>query len=134
LINRRIAMGWKKGESGNVLGRPPGTGEVASLRAALARHVPEIISAMVEAAKGGDTAAAKLILERAVPALRAEELPVTLEGFAGNRVEMIAAVVQAIADGKLDMSRGGRLIAVLAPEALEERIAKFELMIEEQNK
>jgi hypothetical protein len=125
---------WQKGSSGNPRGRPLGTNEIGKLRAALARHVPEIISAMVEAAKGGDTAAAKLILERAVPALRAEELPVTLEGFAGNRVEMIAAVVQAIADGKLDMSRGGRLIAVLAPEALEERIAKFELMIEEQNK
>jgi hypothetical protein len=59
---------------------------------------------------------------------------VTLDGFSGGRAEMISAVVQAIADGKLDMSRGGRLIAVLAPEALEERIAKFELMIEEQNK
>jgi hypothetical protein len=33
-------MAWKKGESGNVLGRPPGTGEVASLRAALAQHLP----------------------------------------------------------------------------------------------
>jgi hypothetical protein len=127
-------MPWRKGTSGNPRGRPLGTNEIGKLRASLALHVPEIISAMVEAAKGGDTAAAKLILERAVPALRAEELPVTLEGFAGNRVEMIAAVVQAIADGKLDMSRGGRLIAVLAPEALEERIAKFELMIEEQNK
>jgi SpoU rRNA methylase family enzyme len=125
---------WQKGSSGNPRGRPLGTNEIGKLRAGLAKHVPAIIEAMVEAAKGGDTAAAKLILKRAVPALRTEELPVTLEGFAGNRVEMIAAVVQAIADGKLDMSRGGRLIAVLAPEALEERIAKFELMIEEQNK
>jgi hypothetical protein len=102
LINRRIAMGWKKGESGNVLGRPPGTGEVASLRAALAQHLPDVISALVEAAKKGDTAAAKLILERTIPALRPEELPVCLDGVSGSRAEMVSAVIDAIASGKLD--------------------------------
>jgi hypothetical protein len=127
-------MPWAKGTSGNPCGRPLGTNEIGKLRAALAKHVPEIVAAMVEAAKGGDTAAAKLILERTVPALRAEELPVTLEGFAGSRVEMIAAAVQAIADGKLDMSRGGRFIVALTPEALEERIARFERMIQEEKK
>jgi hypothetical protein len=124
---------WQKGSSGNPRGRPLGTNETGKLRAALAAHVPEIVSAMVEAAKGGDTAAAKLILERAIPALRAEELPVSLEGFAGDRTELIAATIQAIADGKLDMARGGRFIVALTPEALEEKIAKFERMIEEQN-
>lgn len=123
-------MTWRKGTSGNPRGRPLGTNEIGKLRAALAEHVPDIIKAMVEAAKGGDTAAAKLILERAIPALRPEELPVTLEGFAGSRVELIAAVIDAIASGKLDMSRGGRFIEALTPEALEERIAKFERMIE----
>jgi hypothetical protein len=127
-------MPWRKGTSGNPRGRPLGTNEIGRLRAALAEHVPAIIEAMVAAAKGGDTAAARLVLERAIPALRPEELPVSLEGFAGNRTQLIAATIQAIANGKLDMARGGRLIAVLAPEALEERIAKFELMIEEQNK
>jgi hypothetical protein len=52
--------------------------------------VPEIVAAMVEAAKGGDTAAAKLILERTVPALRAEELPVTLEGIRSTSSRMRA--------------------------------------------
>jgi hypothetical protein len=125
-------MAWKKGESGNIQGRPPGTGEVAQLRAALGEHLPEVIAALVEAAKKGDTAAARLILERTVPALRPEEMPVNLDGVGGSRAEMIAAVVEAIANGELDVSRGGRLIAALTPEALEEKIAKFERMIEEQ--
>jgi hypothetical protein len=68
-------MAWKKGESGNPRGRPTGTGEVASLRAALAKHLPEVIAAVVEAAKKGDTAAARLILDRTGPALRPEEGP-----------------------------------------------------------
>jgi hypothetical protein len=124
---------WQKGSSGNPRGRPLGTNEIGRLRAALAKHVPEIVAAMVEAAKGGDTAAAKLILERAIPALRPEELPVSLKGFAGSRVEMIAAVIQAVADGKLDMSRGGRMVALLAPEALEEKISRFEHMLEPED-
>ena len=126
-------MTWKPGQSGNRSGRPVGTGEVARLRAALAEHLPEVIDALIEAAKKGDTAAARLILERTIPALRPEEMPVTLEGFAGSRVEQISAVVQAIADGKLDTSRGGRLIVALTPEALEKRIVELERMVEEGN-
>jgi hypothetical protein len=125
---------WKKGESGNLGGRPPGTGEVARLRAALAEHVPDIIASLVAAAKAGDTSAAKLVLERVVPALKSEELPVTtLDGLSGGRIEMIATVVQAIADGKLDLLRGGRFIATLAPDALEERIELWERRFQEQN-
>jgi uncharacterized protein YlzI (FlbEa/FlbD family) len=125
---------WKKGESGNLGGRPPGTGEVARLRAALAEHVPDIIASLVAAAKAGDTSAAKLVLERVVPALKSEELPVTtLDGLSGSRVEMIAAVIEAIADGKLDMSRGGRLIVALTPEAIEEQIQKWERTVQEAN-
>jgi hypothetical protein len=60
-----------------------------------------VIAAVVEAAKQGDTTAARLILERTVPALRPEEMPVSLDGVSGSRAEMIAAVIQAIADGKL---------------------------------
>jgi hypothetical protein len=121
---------WQKGSSGNPRGRPLGTNEIGKLRAALAEHVPEIVAAMVEAAKGGDVGAAKLILERAIPALRSEELPVSLEGFAGNRTQLTSAVVQAIADGKLDTSRGGRLIALLAPSVLDEKISRFEHLLE----
>jgi hypothetical protein len=51
---------------------------VEKLRASLAKHVPDIIAALVASAKEGDTAAAKLILERVIPAVKSEELPVTL--------------------------------------------------------
>jgi hypothetical protein len=114
-------------------GRPLGTYQIGRLRASLAEQVPAIIEALVAAAKQGDTAAAKLVLERVVPALRSEELPVRLDGFSGSRAEMISAVVQAIADGKLDTSRGGRLIALLAPSVLDEKISRFEHLLEDAN-
>jgi uncharacterized protein YlzI (FlbEa/FlbD family) len=127
-------MPWAKGTSGNPRGRPLGTNEIGKLRASLAEHVPDILNALVAAAKRGDTSAAKLVLERVVPALKSEELPVTtLDGLSGSRVEMIAAVIEAIADGKLDMSRGGRLIVALTPEAIEEQIQKWERTVQEAN-
>jgi hypothetical protein len=126
-------MPWRKGTSGNPRGRPLGTNEIGRLRAALAEHVPDIIASLVAAAKQGDTTAARLILERTVPALRPEEMPVNLDGVGGSRAEMISAVVQAIADGELDVSRGGRFIEALTPEAIEERIEKWERIVQEAN-
>jgi hypothetical protein len=123
-------MPWRKGTSGNPRGRPLGTYQIGKLRAELAEHVPDIIASLVAAAKQGDVAAAKLVLERVVPALRSEELPVSLEGFVGNRTQLTSAVVQAIADGKLDTSRGGRLIALLAPSVLDEKLSRFEHLLE----
>jgi len=58
---------WRKGQSGNLRGRSRGSSQVEKLRASLAKHVPDIIAALVASAKEGDTAAAKLILERGDP-------------------------------------------------------------------
>jgi hypothetical protein len=125
-------MPWTKGERGNPRGRAPGSGEVARLRAAIAEHVPEVILALIEAAKKGDVGAARLILERTVPALKPEELPIEVAGFCGSRTELVAAVVEAVATGRLDTARGGRLISQLTPSELDERITRVEKRYEQQ--
>lgn len=117
---------WKKGTSGNPRGRPLGTNEIGKLRAGLAEHVPDIIEAMVAAAKNGDTAAARLLLERVVPALKNEEMPIKLRGLTGSREEQCARILRLMLSGKLDVDRGARLIAALTPGALEERIEALE--------
>jgi hypothetical protein len=119
-------MPWKPGESGNPAGRPPGLGDVGRLRSELYSRLPEVLESVVRAAKNGDIQAARLILERTVPALRPEELPVALDGFSGNRTELVAAVVKAIAEGRLDTNRGGHLISLLEPTQLDERISRVE--------
>ena len=67
------AAAWKPGQSGNPKDRPTGTGEVAKLRAAIADRVPELLSKLMAQALEGDTAAARLLLERAIAPLRAAE-------------------------------------------------------------
>ena len=75
--NKRSAR-WKSGESGNPSGRPPGSGQLQKLRFALAGDVPEILAALGAAAKAGDVQAARLILERILPPVKAIEQTVEL--------------------------------------------------------
>lgn len=49
------------------------------LRAAISEHVPESISQLVAAARGGDIQAARLILERVLPPVKAVEQAVELQ-------------------------------------------------------
>ena len=46
---------WKPGQSGNPVGKKPGTGKIDKLRAALTKELPEILDALVTQAKAGDT-------------------------------------------------------------------------------
>lgn len=41
------AAAWKPGQSGNPKGRPTGTGEVAKIRAAIAKQVPALLEALM---------------------------------------------------------------------------------------
>jgi hypothetical protein len=103
------------GVSGNPAGRPPGTGKVAELRAKLAEDLPEIMAAVVKNAKEGDTAAARLVLERVVPALKPTEQGVPVEMPAGASLEVQgAAIVAAAASGELPTGNASQLLQAIA--------------------
>jgi len=105
---------WKSGESGNPKGRPIGTGEIAKLRDSIAIHLPDIITQLVNNARAGDVQAARLLLERVLPALKPIEQAVVLplphgEGFTAQG----EAIVRAVADGLLAPSQAAQLLAGL---------------------
>lgn len=127
---------WKPGESGNPNGRTPGSGEVSKLRASIAEHLPEIITRLVTQARAGDAQAARLLLERVLPPIKATEEPVslTLPPDAGLTAQG-AAIVQAVAAGKLAPGQGAQLLTGLGSLArireideLEKRISLLEGM------
>jgi len=60
---------WQPGQSGNPRGRAADT-VVTRARARISRQLPAIIDALVTAALAGDASAARLLLERVVPAIR----------------------------------------------------------------
>ena len=73
------------GQSGNPNGRPKGTGTVAKLREAIQEEMPEIIDAVVSAAKAGDISAAKILIDKVIPTLKSINPP-GIDGLDGDNV------------------------------------------------
>ena len=124
---------WKKGQSGNPKGRPRGIGEVAKLRERISKHVPGIITQLVASAKSGDAQAARLLLERVIPAMKSTELAVPLELPNGSLTDQGRAVLKSVSLGDLAPSQGASLLSAIGSLArvaeideLTERIAKLE--------
>ena len=105
---------WKPGQTGNPKGRPPGQSEITRLRAGLAGDVPAILAGLVLAAKGGDVQAARLILERILPPVKAIEQALELHLPAdGTLTAKASAVLSAAAAGELAPGQAAQLIAAL---------------------
>jgi hypothetical protein len=106
---------WKPGQSGNPNGRPPGSSEAGKLRADIEKKVPGIVAKLVEQAKEGDVQAARLLLERVLPPLRATEQPVPVQVPAdASLTDQGRAVLQAAAGGVLTSSQASQLMAGLS--------------------
>jgi len=128
------AAAWKPGQSGNPKGRPAGTGDVSKLRAAIAKQVPGILDAMMTKALDGDVGAARLLLERAVPPLKAMEPTLALTLPDGTLTDQGRAVLRSVANGVLAPSQGAALLGAIGTLArvteideLEARIAALEV-------
>lgn len=124
---------WKPGQSGNPKGRPPGTGEVAKLRAAIAASVPAILQSLTDAAIAGDVQAAKVLLERVLPALKPAEQAQAVRIPEGSLTDKGRAVLDAVAAGELAPGQGaalltamGTLARVVEVDELTERIKRLE--------
>ena len=124
---------WKPGQSGNPKGRPLGAVcRVTRLREGIADHLPAIIEGLVTAAKAGDTHAAKILLDRIMPALRPQSPSFAL-GTTGDLAQTAHAVLAALAGGEMTPEQGSSLSTALAGLAttleradLEQRITRLE--------
>jgi hypothetical protein len=83
------------------------------MREAIAEHVPDILAKLVQAAATGDVAAARLLLERVIPPVRAAELPAPIELPDGSLSEQGRAVLTAAGAGELAPGQASQLLAGL---------------------
>lgn len=114
---------FKPGQSGNPAGRPKGAGEVAALRQAIARRVPDILAALVEQALAGDVPAARLLLERTLAPLKAMEPTQALSLPDGSLTDQGRAVLASVAAGELAPGQGSQLLAAIGSLA---RVAEID--------
>jgi polyhydroxyalkanoate synthesis regulator phasin len=122
---------WEAGESGNPNGRPPGSSEVSKLRAAISEHLPEIIDQLVQKAKEGDAQAARLLLERVLPPIKATESTVEIDiPEEASLTEQGEAIVRAVARGLIAPGQGGTLLSGLSSVAKMREIDELTKRIE----
>ncbi len=87
---------WKKGQSGNPAGKPRGARNKATLMvlSLMEQGAEEITKAVVDAARGGDLSAARMVLERLAPPMR--ERPIAIDLPSTDTAEGINQAQQAI--------------------------------------
>ena len=130
---------FQPGQSGNPAGRRPGTRNRATLAAQtlLEGEAEALARKAVELALGGDTVALRLCLARLLPPARERSLPdgaVMLPPLrAANLAQASAAVLRAVAAGRLTPAEGQAMASLLAQHGknlelveIEKRLAALE--------
>ena len=109
---------WKKGQSGNPHGRrAKGLATAERLRNALVQDLPAILEVVVKNAKAGDITAAKTILERVLPPLKAIEMPAALDGLTGTLSDQGQGILRAMAAGVIAPGQAAQLLGAIAAQA-----------------
>jgi dihydrodipicolinate synthase/N-acetylneuraminate lyase len=113
----RSGGSWQPGQCGNPKGRPKGARDRRSnLRCGLLKEVPAILKTLAAAAKGGDIQAAKLILERTLPALKTAAETLTRPG-ADTPASQGRTVLGACAQGDISPDEAATLMQAISAQA-----------------
>jgi len=129
---------FRAGKSGNPSGRPKT--KSARVRVILAEHEEDIVKVVLDAALAGDLQAAKLVLDRISPPLKAQAAPVLLDlPRPDNATGTAAAIIRAAANGELPPDIAAQLVAavgtlarIIEIDELKDRLESLERAIKAQ--
>ncbi len=108
---------WQPGQSGNPGGRKPGTGSLQQLRAQVELLLPEIIQVLATKARDGDIGAARLLLERVMPALKPVEGPQALQISGDDLSSQAKSIFALAASGEVSVGSATQLVSALSTVA-----------------
>ena len=122
---------FQKGQSGNPSGKPPGTRNKATMLAEklMQDDARDIVRVVLEAAKGGDMTAARLVLERIAPVRKGRPVYFDLPpvNTAADIAAAMAALTTAMASGDLTPDEAATVASVLEMRRQTLEVGEFEL-------
>ena len=125
-------MAFKKGVTGNAKGRPSGKTPAILLRKSIADDMPEIVATLINLAKSGDVAAAKILIDKVCPSLKPQAMAISIP-VKNTLVEQGNAIIKATMSGNIPPDVGAALIGALTGQVkiveiddLTKRIEKLE--------
>lgn len=122
---------FKAGVSGNPKGRPKDKTPATLLRKSIIDDMPEIISTLIQQAKNGDTAAAKILLDRCCPTLKPQAHTINIAPD-GSLAEQGSEIINATLSGAIAPDIGAQLITALSNQGklieLHELTQRIELL------
>lgn len=128
---------WKKGQSGNPQGRPPGLRHKATIAAEvlLDGQAEALTAKAVEKALEGDVTALRLCLERVCPPRRDRPISIDLPEIqaSADAVGASAAILRSVADGEITPDEAASLMKLveglartIETKELEQRLDELE--------
>lgn len=123
---RRI---WKPGESGNPSGRPKGSrNRLTMMREALITptEARDVVAKLVESARGGDTQAAGILMDRIWPKLRPTSPAIAFPLPDADLASQAEAVVREMADGNMPVADAAAILSSLSAVARIHETSEFE--------
>lgn len=109
-------MAFKPGVSGNPAGRKPGTTSGSKVRKSIEAAIPSVLKVVIQAAKNGDIQAAKVLLDRICPPLKAQSPAVNIA-----QGDTLAAsgdiIIKAALSGNVPPDTATQLISALSAQA-----------------
>lgn len=122
---------FKPGQSGNPSGKPRGTRNRTTilLEKIMFDDAADVTRKVIEAAKGGDMQAARMLLDRVSPVPKGRRLPISLPDLetASDVVRAHAATISAMSSGAISPDEASVIAGVL--EAKRRAIETVELEV-----
>jgi hypothetical protein len=108
---------FEKGQSGNPAGKPKGARHKTTLLAEklMQDDAENIVNAVLAAARGGDMAAARIVLDRIAPARRDNPVSFDLPRIesAADAANAMAGILTAVAGGEITPAEAGEVAKLL---------------------
>jgi len=126
---------YKKGQSGNPVGRPRGIKDKrTSIRELLKPHAKDLIDKAVSLALDGDTTALRLCLDRLIPPLKQRDEPVSLKLTGTTLTENGLSVINALSKGEITPSEANSFLQAIVAQTRITEMDEIEVRLTEIEK